>query len=89
MRTSYCAREYHPWQQFTLRILQEAYDANNKTLPANVISIVKEKVGASDEYKKQMKDILAFASFTVKTDFPQLGEDAFTLGKCLVVFCKE
>lgn len=78
---SYCAREYHPWQQFALRILQEAYDANNKTLPANVISIVKEKVGASDEYKKQMKDILAFASFTVKTDFPQLGEDAFTLGK--------
>lgn len=45
-----------------------------------MISIVKEKVSASEEYKKQMKDILAFASFTVKTDFPQLGEDAFTLG---------
>ena len=77
---SYCAKEYHPWQQFALRILQEAYDATSKTLPANVISIVKEKVSASEEFKKQMKDILAFASFTVKTDFPQLGEDAFTLG---------
>ena len=41
---------------------------------------MEEKVSASEEYKKQMKDILAFASFTVKTDFPQLGEDAFTLG---------
>lgn len=27
-----------------------------------------------------MKDILAFVSFTVKTDFPQMGEDAFALG---------
>lgn len=28
-----------------------------------------------------MKDILAFVSFTVKTDFPQMGEDAFALGR--------
>lgn len=27
---------------------------------------------------------MAFASFTVKTDFPHLGEDAFTLGMCFV-----
>lgn len=44
----YCAREYHPWQQFALRILQECYDANGKTLPANVVSVVKERVGASE-----------------------------------------
>ena len=34
-----------------------------------------------------MKDILAFASFTVKTDFPQLGEDAFTLGREVLDQC--
>ncbi len=44
----YCAREYHPWQQFVLRILQECYDAETKTLPSNIISIVKDRVGASD-----------------------------------------
>ena len=43
---SYCAREYHPWQQFALRILQENYNAETKALPANIIAIVKEKVGA-------------------------------------------
>ena len=48
MRRSYCAREYHPWQQFALRILQENYDAASKTLPANIIALVKEKVGASE-----------------------------------------
>lgn len=26
-----------------------------------------------------MKDILAFASYTVKTDFPQMGEEALAL----------
>ena len=44
----YCAREYHPWQQFTLRILQECYDKETKTLAANVISVVKERVAASE-----------------------------------------
>ena len=48
MRRSYCAREYHPWQQFALRILQEHYDPATKTLPANIIAVVKEKVGASE-----------------------------------------
>ena len=48
MRRSYCAREYHPWQQFALRILQENYDAATKTLPANIIALVKETVGASE-----------------------------------------
>ena len=48
----YCAREYHPWQQFVLRILQECYDSENKTLPANIISIVKDRVGASDGRRK-------------------------------------
>lgn len=87
----YCAREYHPWQQFVLRTLRTCYEANQNSLPANVLSVMKETVAASEggersggwrvEFKKQMKDILAFASFTVKTDFPQLGEDAFTLGR--------
>ena len=75
----YCAREYHPWQQFALSVLRECYDPATKTLAPNALAVVKERVASSEEFKKQMKDVLAFASFTVKTDFPQLGEDAFTL----------
>ena len=75
----YCAREYHPWQQFALSVLRECYDPATKTLAPNALAVVKERVASSEEFKKQMKDVLAFASFTVKTDFPQLGEDAFAL----------
>ena len=75
----YCAREYHPWQRFALSVLRECYDPATKTLAPNALAVVKERVAGSEEFKKQMKDVLAFAAFTVKTDFPQLGEDAFTL----------
>ena len=62
-----------------MNFLHEAYNSNNKTLPADVIPKMKQAIAAMPEYKTQLKNIMAFASFTVKTDFPHLGEDAFTL----------
>ena len=44
----YCAREYHPWQQFVLRILQECYDEATHSLAPNTIAVVKERVTKSE-----------------------------------------
>ncbi|KAK8791036.1 hypothetical protein WA158_005667 [Blastocystis sp. Blastoise] len=73
------AKEYKPWQQVALNFLHEQYNSNNKTIPKDVIPKMKEAISQMPEFKSQLKNIMAFASFTIKTDFPHLGEDAFTL----------